>query len=115
MFNRMYNTAAGTVSIDFRDSGKITGLTVTMNNAAAGVNNWELSFNSAPQYATNDTTGTVATGQVATGGQFTQHFGPLDIPVEVGERFYLHQSAAGYANCVVHTDLPTVKASTRRR
>lgn len=115
MVHTLYIATAGTVSLDFRDPGRITCVVISSADAAAG--GAELSFNSSAQLTTNDTTGTIA-GLVLQGNAN----GPpvavfhLDESVDAGERIYLHVTGAANATrAFICVSGAGTRASSRRR
>jgi hypothetical protein len=110
--NTLYANAAGTVSIDMRDAGRIKGILVLSNMAAAG--SVEVSFNSSSQSTTTDTTGVIC-GLLNQAGTGQSVYIDLDEPVDVGERIYMHTTGISAVRAFIYTDSATVKASPRRR
>jgi hypothetical protein len=114
MVNTLYLAAAGTASLDFRDAGNIVGVTISTNSAAIG--SIEVSFNSSSSFATNDTTGVIAGAVVAASGLDPAAFYEMTEPVDVGERIFLHNSAANVVRVFIYTDSKSsARAATRRR
>jgi hypothetical protein len=114
MVNSLYIGAAGSVSLDFRDAGKITTIVLVTNDGATGA--IEVSFNATAAFTTHDTTGVVGGLILGGGGNGQRLVFPLNESVDVGERLFLHVSGAlNTARAFVHTDSAAVRASARRR
>lgn len=114
MVNTLYLSTAGTASLDFRDKGTITGICIMWKDVAVGAG--EVSFNSSSSLTTNDTTGVIA-GVLsnATAVANGQYF-PLQEPVDVGERIFLHVTGAlNETRVFIMTDSAPSRPSTRRR
>lgn len=115
MINSLYIATAGTVSLDFREDGNITGIMLSCANVAVGA--VEVSFNSSSSFTTNDTTGVVC-GTIADGAGSTivSELAGLSEPVQVGERIFLHVTGAlNVTRVFIFTDSKSQRAATRRR
>jgi hypothetical protein len=115
MVNKLFLSLAGTASLDFRDNGKITAVSVSWSGGGSG--GWELSFNSSSQISTNDATGTILNGTIPSAAA-SNGFASLlmNETVDAGERVFLHLTGVGAAaTATIITDSATVKASPRRR
>ncbi len=115
MVNTLFLGAAGSTSIDMRDQGNIVAVAISGVDVALG--GIELSFNSQPQLAQTDTTGTIAS--ITTAGTNTlvsQTIHNIKEPVEVGERLFMHVVGGGNtARAVVYTDTASARTPVRRR
>jgi hypothetical protein len=102
--------AATSVSLDIREDDTITAMLVS-NTAGAAV---EVSFGSVSSFLTNDSTSSLMTIL----GGVDLSISDLKIPVQAGERLYLH-SAAGTGDCVamIYTtgDRQAARPAVRRR
>lgn len=92
--------------IDVRNDGKIVAVYAdliddTGTPSAGNTISWELSFASASNFQTNDATSVIAAGtgvcdaSASCVARFTQDL--LDIPVQAGERLFVHHGGADNA------------------
>ena len=118
MVNKLYSSVTGTASLDVREPGVITGITISWQTPAAATVKIEVSFNSTAQFAVNDSTGILAAmnGPSAMGAS-----GHLTIPmnelVDAGERLYLHTEGSPVISVVIYTQTAgtAARVPARRR
>jgi hypothetical protein len=105
----MYGSATtdtdAVAAIDVRETGRIQCIHLDIAavlNADSAASYWEVSFGSSRQPTTNDTTAVIASAEVIqsiTTSGATSHGKSVcincDIPVQAGERLYLHHEATG--------------------
>jgi hypothetical protein len=118
MINSLYAAGTTTVSIDIREDGTITGINWSQINSSPVEGQWELSFNSAPSFTTNDTTGVLGGGPVAALANEVIHdtgFIPFSEAVQAGERLFLHQSGLGVkTRAFISSDIKGGRRNVRR-
>ncbi len=110
MIYKLFAAAGSTVSVDVRIDDTIVA--VLMSNA--GTQPSELSFGSTATINTNDSTAAIAT--VLNGVDIS--VSGLNIPVNAGERIYLHNVAGAGAldaACMIYTAGKDNRAAVRRR
>jgi hypothetical protein len=101
--------STGIASLDIREDDTIVA--ISLNTSSAG--SAEVSFLSTPQASTNDTTGSL----IGTPGGVDTSVNGIEIPVQAGERLYLHAgTGTGDVSAFIYTKggAPT-RQSVRRR
>lgn len=116
-------------SIDVPANGHLIGLDWEVLAAASGADftdTFEVSFGSTSQFATNDARATISScavgGDVTTSGATALHANKYvalpDIPVNMGERIYLHGTGTAItitARAHLHFDFDLDRPRTRLR
>jgi len=114
LYGSSTTTANAVAQLDIQRNGNIVALSFSsrgVTNAADSHAQWEVSFASAGQYATNDTVGPI--GEIWQGQDDSQRqreawnhsISGFAIPVGVGDRLYLHTYVSGTFsgnNCAVY-------------
>ncbi len=114
MINSLYIASAGSVALDIREDGKITGITIVGVDALNG--GAEVSFIAGPHLSTHDAIGVLAGVIYAGAGNPLVHRVELDEPVQAGERLYLHVAGAGNATrAFIHSDARSTRPARVRR
>jgi hypothetical protein len=96
LFGAPTASADSVASLDIRDKGTIESIAFSgyINAGASAGGALELSFGSTGTFATNDTTQTLGTAGVSSSGAglsaFSHVVTGLAIPIDAGERIYLH-------------------------
>jgi hypothetical protein len=110
MHYKMYAAAGTSVSIDIREDAEITGLVLTNSGSQAS----ELSFGSTSTHNVNDVTASILTTLSGTDLSVSG----LKIPVQAGERLYLHSiggTGTGECAAMIYTSGSSARPAVRRR